>query len=65
MSSAQVALVMGASRGIGRQIAIDLAREKYIGISNEQPTSPSPGLTRTSNASSENNVRRKHNTISA
>ncbi|CAG8028301.1 unnamed protein product [Penicillium salamii] len=29
MSSAEVALVMGASRGIGRQIAIDLARNNY------------------------------------
>ncbi|KAJ5367027.1 hypothetical protein N7541_000968 [Penicillium brevicompactum] len=29
MSSAQVALVVGASRGIGRQIAIDLARNNY------------------------------------
>jgi NAD(P)-dependent dehydrogenase (short-subunit alcohol dehydrogenase family) len=27
----QVALVIGASRGIGRQIAIDLAKEGYAG----------------------------------
>lgn len=27
----QVALVVGASRGIGRQIAIDLAKEGYAG----------------------------------
>lgn len=38
----QVALVIGASRGIGRQIAIDLAREGYAGTylitaSNHQP----------------------------
>lgn len=30
-SKKQVALVVGASRGIGRQIAIDLAREGYAG----------------------------------
>ncbi|CAI7610766.1 unnamed protein product [Penicillium bialowiezense] len=30
MSSTQVALVVGASRGIGRQIAIDLAQNNYI-----------------------------------
>jgi hypothetical protein len=28
-----VALVIGASRGIGRQVAIDLAREDYFGAS--------------------------------
>lgn len=28
----QVALVVGASRGIGRQIAIDLAKEGYAGM---------------------------------
>ena len=27
----QVALVIGASRGIGRQVAIDLAKEGYAG----------------------------------
>jgi NAD(P)-dependent dehydrogenase (short-subunit alcohol dehydrogenase family) len=27
----QVALVVGASRGIGRQIAVDLAKEGYAG----------------------------------
>jgi len=27
----QVALVVGASRGIGRQVAIDLAKEGYAG----------------------------------
>ena len=33
MSSAKkVALVVGASRGIGRQVAIDLARDGYRGI---------------------------------
>jgi NAD(P)-dependent dehydrogenase (short-subunit alcohol dehydrogenase family) len=30
-SKQQVALVVGASRGIGRQVAIDLAREGYAG----------------------------------
>lgn len=29
----QVALVVGASRGIGRQVAIDLARNGYAGKS--------------------------------
>lgn len=28
----QVALVIGASRGIGRQVAIDLAKNGYAGI---------------------------------
>jgi NAD(P)-dependent dehydrogenase (short-subunit alcohol dehydrogenase family) len=28
----EVALIVGASRGIGRQIAIDLAREGYAGM---------------------------------
>jgi NAD(P)-dependent dehydrogenase (short-subunit alcohol dehydrogenase family) len=32
-SEKQVALIVGASRGIGRQIAIDLAREGYAGKS--------------------------------
>jgi NAD(P)-dependent dehydrogenase (short-subunit alcohol dehydrogenase family) len=31
MASKQVALIIGASRGIGRQIAIDLAKNNYIG----------------------------------
>jgi NAD(P)-dependent dehydrogenase (short-subunit alcohol dehydrogenase family) len=30
-SKQQVALVVGASRGIGRQVAIDLAKEGYAG----------------------------------
>jgi NAD(P)-dependent dehydrogenase (short-subunit alcohol dehydrogenase family) len=30
-SKQQVALVVGASRGIGRQVAIDLATEGYAG----------------------------------
>jgi NAD(P)-dependent dehydrogenase (short-subunit alcohol dehydrogenase family) len=30
-STKQVALVVGASRGIGRQIAIDLAKDGYAG----------------------------------
>lgn len=30
-SSTPVALVVGASRGIGRQLAIDLARNGYAG----------------------------------
>ena len=33
----QVALVVGASRGIGRQVAIDLAKNEYAGM----PCSPS------------------------
>ena len=28
----QVALIIGASRGIGRQVAIDLARNDYYGM---------------------------------
>lgn len=37
-SQKQVALVVGASRGIGRQIAIDLAKEGYAGKSwNDYP----------------------------
>jgi NAD(P)-dependent dehydrogenase (short-subunit alcohol dehydrogenase family) len=28
----EVALVVGASRGIGRQVAIDLAKAKYRGM---------------------------------
>jgi hypothetical protein len=32
----EVALIVGASRGIGRQIAIDLAREGYAGIYSTQ-----------------------------
>ena len=27
----QVALIVGASRGIGRQVAIDLAKNDYVG----------------------------------
>jgi hypothetical protein len=36
MSNKQVALVVGASRGIGRQVAIDLAKyDKYSNLWNE------------------------------
>lgn len=31
----QVALIVGASRGIGRQVAIDLARNGYAGIKSD------------------------------
>lgn len=34
----QVALVVGASRGIGRQVAIDLAKEGYAGKYHHIPT---------------------------
>jgi hypothetical protein len=34
MSNKPVALVVGASRGIGRQVAVDLARNGYTGSSN-------------------------------
>ncbi len=37
----KVALVVGASRGIGRQVAIDLAKDSYAGES----LSPSPPFT--------------------
>jgi len=33
MTQKQVALIVGASRGIGRQVAIDLAKNGYAGIS--------------------------------
>ncbi|KAF7948710.1 hypothetical protein EAE96_007904 [Botrytis aclada] len=39
MSSQKVALVIGASRGIGRQIAIDLARDGYAVIVSAKSTS--------------------------
>jgi len=32
-SEKQVALIVGASRGIGRQVAIDLGKNGYTGIS--------------------------------
>lgn len=35
----QVALVVGASRGIGRQIAIDLAKDGYAGKEEETSNS--------------------------
>lgn len=34
MSNKPVALIVGASRGIGRQVAVDLARNGYAGSSN-------------------------------
>jgi NAD(P)-dependent dehydrogenase (short-subunit alcohol dehydrogenase family) len=34
----KVALVVGASRGIGRQIAVDLARECYAGAQSSYHT---------------------------
>lgn len=33
VSKKPVALVVGASRGIGRQVAVDLARNGYAGMS--------------------------------
>ncbi|CAG7960090.1 unnamed protein product [Penicillium salamii] len=44
MSSSQIALVMGASRGIGRQIAIDLARNNYNAAktTSDENTTPFP-----------------------
>jgi NAD(P)-dependent dehydrogenase (short-subunit alcohol dehydrogenase family) len=38
----EVALIVGASRGIGRQIAIDLAREGYAGIYSAQDNCTPP-----------------------
>lgn len=39
MSSNQpVALIMGASRGIGRQVAIDLSKNGYTGTKHTQQT---------------------------
>jgi len=32
VANKQVALVVGASRGIGRQVAVDLAKNGYKGI---------------------------------
>lgn len=43
LAMTRVALVVGASRGIGRQIAIDLARDGYAGTAqNWHPTFPCP-----------------------
>jgi NAD(P)-dependent dehydrogenase (short-subunit alcohol dehydrogenase family) len=39
-SNKQVALVVGASRGIGRQIAIDLAKDGYAGTHHNSPRPP-------------------------
>lgn len=51
MTTKPVALVVGASRGIGRQVAIDLAANGYAGeiktISSCFKPSYTPGLTRT------------------
>lgn len=38
MAAPQVALVVGASRGIGRQVAVDLAKEGYSGQSIHEKT---------------------------
>jgi NAD(P)-dependent dehydrogenase (short-subunit alcohol dehydrogenase family) len=38
-SEKQVVLIVGASRGIGRQVAVDLAREGYRG---EYPSQHAP-----------------------
>lgn len=40
MDSKKVALVVGASRGIGRQIAIDLAKNQYAGKSSHTTNIP-------------------------
>lgn len=37
----QVAVVVGASRGIGRQVAIDLAKDGYKGTTGEPITGKS------------------------
>lgn len=39
-SNKSVALVIGASRGIGRQIAIDLASNGYAGVYLQHPFLP-------------------------
>lgn len=33
----QVALIVGASRGIGRQVAVDMAKNGYTGMQNTNP----------------------------
>ncbi|RAH79842.1 NAD(P)-binding protein [Aspergillus japonicus CBS 114.51] len=44
-----VALIVGASRGIGRQIAIDLAKNNYTVIIAAKSTSPPPTITNPQN----------------
>ncbi|KAL2201427.1 hypothetical protein P885DRAFT_73776 [Corynascus similis CBS 632.67] len=48
INTAQVALVIGASRGIGRQIAIDLAKEGYAVVVAAKSTTTEPELARLS-----------------
>ncbi|KAK4040913.1 hypothetical protein C8A01DRAFT_45840 [Parachaetomium inaequale] len=47
-STRQVALVVGASRGIGRQIAIDLAKEGYAVVVAAKSTTPEADLAKLS-----------------
>ncbi|KAJ5124549.1 Short-chain dehydrogenase/reductase SDR [Penicillium bovifimosum] len=45
MSSKQVALIIGASRGIGRQVAVDLARDNYAVMLAAKTTSDASKVT--------------------
>jgi NAD(P)-dependent dehydrogenase (short-subunit alcohol dehydrogenase family) len=44
MAKTQVALIVGASRGIGRQVAIDLAKNGYAGKHNQKSRMKEPHI---------------------
>jgi len=59
INTAQVALVIGASRGIGRQIAIDLAKEGYAGMQQQLSIQYSGGVKRSETSNSPGSGRRR------